>query len=182
MTKAAAQHGEKPALKTESPCPELEDRPGVRGTNFLCAVSGRSARFFRPLALAPEEMSALRARTEGSGTTTKTQGSCPPLDRGVVGKPSRRVARGVARRRSDVPVLASGARRVRRLHSGRPHAEEGAPKRGIRELRSGAKPRAGQDGKAPPALPEDEWTTWTYEEMLGDIRSAAKGMIALGLP
>ena len=37
-----------------------------------------------------------------------------------------------------------------------------------------------EDGKAPPALPEDEWTTWTYEEMLGDIRSAAKGMIALG--
>jgi long-chain-fatty-acid--CoA ligase ACSBG len=37
-----------------------------------------------------------------------------------------------------------------------------------------------EDGKAPPALPEDEWTTWTYQEMLGDIRSAAKGMIALG--
>jgi len=38
-----------------------------------------------------------------------------------------------------------------------------------------------QKGVAPPALADEEWTTWTYQQALLDIRAAAKGLIKLGL-
>jgi long-chain-fatty-acid--CoA ligase ACSBG len=34
---------------------------------------------------------------------------------------------------------------------------------------------------APPALPEDQWTSWTYSQYLDDVRSAAKAFIKLGM-
>jgi len=37
------------------------------------------------------------------------------------------------------------------------------------------------DKKVPPPLPRDDWTTWTYQEYLDEVRRAAGGMIALGL-
>jgi long-chain-fatty-acid--CoA ligase ACSBG len=37
-----------------------------------------------------------------------------------------------------------------------------------------------QDGKAPPALPDDQWTTWTYAQYLEDVKCAAKAAIKLG--
>lgn len=36
------------------------------------------------------------------------------------------------------------------------------------------------DNKSPPALPEAEWTTWTYAQYLDDVRCAAKAAIKLG--
>merc|ERR1712232_1512594 len=36
------------------------------------------------------------------------------------------------------------------------------------------------DGKAPPALPIEQWTKWTYSEYYNDIVAAAKGFIKLG--
>jgi long-chain-fatty-acid--CoA ligase ACSBG len=36
------------------------------------------------------------------------------------------------------------------------------------------------EGKAPPALPEEEWTTWSYAEWCQDARAAAKGCLAMG--
>jgi len=41
-------------------------------------------------------------------------------------------------------------------------------------------PPVGADGKAPPALPREEWTSWTYADMNRDIQNAAKGFMALG--
>lgn len=38
-----------------------------------------------------------------------------------------------------------------------------------------------EDKKVPPALPIEEWTTWTYQKYLADVRNAAKGFIGLGL-
>lgn len=35
--------------------------------------------------------------------------------------------------------------------------------------------------EVPPALPRDQWSYWTYEEYYNDIKTAAKGMISLGL-
>jgi long-chain-fatty-acid--CoA ligase ACSBG len=38
------------------------------------------------------------------------------------------------------------------------------------------------EGKTvPPALPDEKWATWTYAEVLEDVRNVAKGFIALGL-
>lgn len=37
------------------------------------------------------------------------------------------------------------------------------------------------DGKVPPALPIDEWTTWTYQAYREDVRKAARGLISLGM-
>jgi len=37
------------------------------------------------------------------------------------------------------------------------------------------------DGKAPPALPEADWMTWSYAQFLDEVQSAAKGFIKLGL-
>lgn len=42
-------------------------------------------------------------------------------------------------------------------------------------------PPLGADNVPPPALPEAEWLTWTYAEFLGDVKSAAKGFIKLGM-
>jgi len=36
-------------------------------------------------------------------------------------------------------------------------------------------------GKAPPALPENEWTTWTWQQYYDEAREVAKGLIALGV-
>lgn len=36
------------------------------------------------------------------------------------------------------------------------------------------------DGKAPPALPRDEWTKWTFAEYYADVKSVAKGFLQLG--
>lgn len=36
------------------------------------------------------------------------------------------------------------------------------------------------DGKAPPALPEEEWQTWTYRQYYDDVRTIAKAFIKLG--
>lgn len=41
-------------------------------------------------------------------------------------------------------------------------------------------PPLDKDGKAPPALPNEEWTQWTFESYLGDVRKAAKGFVKLG--
>lgn len=38
-----------------------------------------------------------------------------------------------------------------------------------------------KEGHAPPALPREEWQTWTFEEAYVDARTAAKGFIKLGL-
>jgi len=37
------------------------------------------------------------------------------------------------------------------------------------------------NGKAPPALPENEWKTWTWEQYYTESREVAKGLIALGV-
>jgi len=37
-----------------------------------------------------------------------------------------------------------------------------------------------RDGTVPPALPEEEWTTWTYQEYLNDARKAARAFVSLG--
>eukprot|EP00931_Biecheleriopsis_adriatica_P088920 TRINITY_DN63141_c0_g1_i1.p1 TRINITY_DN63141_c0_g1~~TRINITY_DN63141_c0_g1_i1.p1 ORF type:complete len:806 (+),score=185.22 TRINITY_DN63141_c0_g1_i1:78-2420(+) len=42
-------------------------------------------------------------------------------------------------------------------------------------------PPLDKDSKPPPALPRDEWTTWTFEEVLEEAENAAKGFIRLGL-
>lgn len=36
------------------------------------------------------------------------------------------------------------------------------------------------DGKAPPALPADQWTTWTYKQYYDDCSKFAKAMISVG--
>lgn len=36
------------------------------------------------------------------------------------------------------------------------------------------------DGKAPPALPEPEWTTWTFKQYYDDARTVAKAFVKLG--
>lgn len=41
-------------------------------------------------------------------------------------------------------------------------------------------PPLDENGKAPPALPLEEWTTWSYKQFLEDVRNAAAGMISLG--
>jgi len=41
-------------------------------------------------------------------------------------------------------------------------------------------PALGDDGKAPPALPDAEWTTWTYKQYYNDAKTAAKAFIKLG--
>lgn len=41
-------------------------------------------------------------------------------------------------------------------------------------------PPLGADNKAPPALPVDQWTQWTYAQYLADVRKAAKGFVKLG--
>jgi len=41
-------------------------------------------------------------------------------------------------------------------------------------------PPLGEDGKAPPALPLEEWTQWTYKEFHDEVRCAAAAMISLG--
>mmetsp|Transcript_3701 Transcript_3701/g.8926 ORF Transcript_3701/g.8926 Transcript_3701/m.8926 type:complete len:766 (-) Transcript_3701:113-2410(-) len=35
--------------------------------------------------------------------------------------------------------------------------------------------------EVPPAFPRDQWTAWTYEEYLADVRRTAKGFMVLGL-
>ena len=37
-----------------------------------------------------------------------------------------------------------------------------------------------KDGKAPPALPREQWTKWTFQQYLDHVRAAAEGLIALG--
>jgi len=37
------------------------------------------------------------------------------------------------------------------------------------------------DKKVPPALPIEEWTTWTYAEYHADVRRAAQGLVSLGM-
>lgn len=37
------------------------------------------------------------------------------------------------------------------------------------------------DGKVPPALPIEEWTSWTYQAYRGEVRQAARGFIKLGM-
>lgn len=41
-------------------------------------------------------------------------------------------------------------------------------------------PPLDEDGKAPPALPLEEWTKWTYSDYHESVRNAAAGMIKLG--
>jgi long-chain-fatty-acid--CoA ligase ACSBG len=41
-------------------------------------------------------------------------------------------------------------------------------------------PALGEDGKPPPALPDDQWQTWTYAKYLDDVKCAAKAAIKLG--
>ncbi|CAE8596898.1 unnamed protein product [Polarella glacialis] len=36
------------------------------------------------------------------------------------------------------------------------------------------------EGKPPPALPDHEWTTWTFKQWHDDSRTAAKGFVSLG--
>jgi len=38
-----------------------------------------------------------------------------------------------------------------------------------------------EGNKAPPALPEEDWTTWTYAQYAADARAAAKGFVAVGV-
>eukprot|EP00933_Yihiella_yeosuensis_P001920 TRINITY_DN10315_c1_g2_i1.p1 TRINITY_DN10315_c1_g2~~TRINITY_DN10315_c1_g2_i1.p1 ORF type:complete len:778 (+),score=206.71 TRINITY_DN10315_c1_g2_i1:193-2334(+) len=37
-----------------------------------------------------------------------------------------------------------------------------------------------EDGKAPPALPEGDWTSWTFKQYHDDVRTAAKAFIKMG--
>lgn len=37
-----------------------------------------------------------------------------------------------------------------------------------------------EDNKAPPALPDEQWTTWTWNQYLADVKCAAKAAIKLG--
>jgi len=37
------------------------------------------------------------------------------------------------------------------------------------------------NGPAPPALPDDQWKTWTWKQYYDDVRKAAKGFLKLGL-
>jgi long-chain-fatty-acid--CoA ligase ACSBG len=45
---------------------------------------------------------------------------------------------------------------------------------------NGEAPAVGKDNKPPPALPDDQWTTWTYSEALADAQAIARGFIKLG--
>lgn len=40
-------------------------------------------------------------------------------------------------------------------------------------------PALDSEGKPPPALPDEEWTTWTWKEYYDTARQAAKGTLGM---
>eukprot|EP00930_Biecheleria_cincta_P095411 TRINITY_DN87373_c0_g1_i1.p1 TRINITY_DN87373_c0_g1~~TRINITY_DN87373_c0_g1_i1.p1 ORF type:complete len:772 (-),score=144.78 TRINITY_DN87373_c0_g1_i1:178-2313(-) len=56
-----------------------------------------------------------------------------------------------------------------------------AAEKGDKPVMKAERPVPAMTGKdVPPALPDEEWTTWTYQSYLEDVQLAAKGFIALG--